>query len=376
MAPAKFSAKYPSAAPLVFLLGAALLVAASPIALAAYPRLPEATKLALIRGMTAEIGIAKVPFPPGKKGLEMTSDGRVLNAAAARQEEVNSGAAERPGQRVKITDIKFGGKEIRLDLNGGPNRTHWYNHLQLGLGGSTSPVGLEHITNGSLVVLKFPTGIPANLTTKQLKQMLSPVIEWNLRQAPVAALGPKLPPMVELAIQKHEVLVGMNTDMVLAAKGHADQKYHQTDPKSGDEYDTWIYGHPPKDTTFVRIEGDRVVRVVDYKADGTTIVRASPEVTLPTTPAPSETASASAAGDTSRPTLRRPGDSDAKPARSESGPGPILIPGAPPSAPLPTTNGQEPQMPAPMGMPEPGTPMPGGPPGVPGGGQPNGGPGE
>ena len=48
-----------------------------------------------------------------------------------------------------------------------------------------------------------------------------------------------MPPKVKEAIKAHHVLVGMNTDMVVHAKGKAPKKVRE---KDGDvEYEEWIY---------------------------------------------------------------------------------------------------------------------------------------
>lgn len=320
------------------------------LARAASRHLTEAEKISLIRGIVAEVGIAKQAFPGDKKGVVL-ANGQVANQADVHQEVIDRGPAVRPGDRVEITKISFGSRDIVLEINGGPTRTHWYNHLSIGMGSTTSPVALERVSHGTVITLKFPAGIPAGLTAAQLKRLLSPVIEWNLREAPIAALARSMPPAVKKAIESHQVLVGMNSDMVMAAKGRADEKYHETDPKTGDEYTDWVYGHPPGDTTFVRLEGGRVIRVIDYKADGTKVVRVTPEITLPANTAPAASAAANG-DDQQRPTLRRPGEvAPGASGREAAGPAPILIPGAP--VPPATRNGQ-PQMPQPL--PQPGTP--------------------
>lgn len=336
------------------LAGACLAFAFPPSARAAGGHLTEAEKVALIRGIVAEIGVAKQPFPHGKNGIKLASTGQVLNEPEVRQTVTNDGPAVRPGDRVQITKISFDSHAIVLEINGGPTRSHWYNHLQIGMGATTTPVALERRSAGSVITLRFAQGIPPHLTPAQLKQMLAPIVEWNLRKAPVAALGHSLPPAIKQAIQNHQVLVGMNTDMVMAAKGRADEKYHETDPKTGDQYTDWIYGHPPADTTFVRLEGDRVIRVIDYKADGTKVVRVTPQVALPASSAAKAAANGDNGGAQQRPTLRRPGEVAPPSGRDAAGPGPIIIPGAPTPAPsVPGASGQ-PQMPPPL--PQPGTP--------------------
>jgi hypothetical protein len=86
-----------------------------------------------------------------------------------------------------------------------------------------------------------------------------------------------LPPKVKDAITKHEVLVGMNREMVIMAKERPGQKLREKDDK-GDEYEEWIYGAPPKDVVFVRFKGDEVSQVKTMKIAGEMVVKTEKEV--------------------------------------------------------------------------------------------------
>jgi hypothetical protein len=65
------------------------------------------------------------------------------------------------------------------------------------------------------------------------------------------------------AIAAHEVLVGMNRRMVLAALGAPENKMRdqQSSDPGGGRYEEWIYGHVPQTIRFVRFVGDRVTMV-------------------------------------------------------------------------------------------------------------------
>src|SRR5205823_9508909 len=130
-----------------------------------------------------------------------------------------------------------------------------------------------------------------------------------------------VPPKVKEAIKNHQVLVGMNREMVLYAKGRPPKKDRE---KDGDtDYEEWIYGEPPKDVDFVRVVGDEVVRVETMKVGGEKVVRTEKEVDVngPTV------ASAAQKEDkpTKAPTLRRPGEEapTTRPAGGPSSPTPI-----------------------------------------------------
>ena len=75
-----------------------------------------------------------------------------------------------------------------------------------------------------------------------------------------------VPPKVKEAIQNHQVLVGMNHEMVTYAKGRPPKKVREQDGET--EYEEWIYGDPPQDVEFVRFMGDEVVRLETMKVDG------------------------------------------------------------------------------------------------------------
>ena len=67
-------------------------------------------------------------------------------------------------------------------------------------------------------------------------------------------------PSIE-AIKKHEVLVGMDRDAVLSAKGPPDRKVREV--REGAEQEDWIYGLPPH-SLFVTFDGDTVTAVHQY----------------------------------------------------------------------------------------------------------------
>ena len=128
-----------------------------------------------------------------------------------------------------------------------------------------------------------------------------------------------MPPKVKEAIQAHHVLVGMNTEMVLHAKGKAPKKVRERDGDT--EYEEWIYGDPPQDVDFVRIVGDEVVRVETMKVGGQKIVRTEKEVILEKpdkdTEAKQEDRPANA------PSLRRPGEDSENAPKPADGASPV-----------------------------------------------------
>ena len=126
-------------------------------------------------------------------------------------------------------------------------------------------------------------------------------------------------PKVQDAIKNHKVLVGMDRDMVIYAKGRPPRKIRDKDEK-GQDYEEWIYGTPPEEVDFVRFQGEVVSRLEIMTVDGQKIVRTEKEVDLPS--AETEVAQKKPTEKPANaPTLRRPGEQPEYPSdpRGSSG---------------------------------------------------------
>ena len=219
------------------------------------------TRLELIRALQSEQGFAMRPFPRGHKGLTLEANGKLepagenyLNLAT------REGLSAKPGDRVVLTDIKIEHSRIVFDLNGGPDAKHRFlQHVQLGTGPSMNPVvqGDDHEPTGARLSLTFGDHVP-ELTGDDVKALLAPMISFGLK-TPVQAFTDTLPPKLKDAILNHHVLVGMSTEMVLFAKGQPEGKSREMDGQM--PFEEWIYGKPPREVDFVRINGNRVIRV-------------------------------------------------------------------------------------------------------------------
>ena len=127
------------------------------------------------------------------------------------------------------------------------------------------------------MTLEFDKYVP-EMTGDQVRDMLSPVFDFKaLNQA--EAYEKTLPPKVQEAIKNHKVLVGMDRDMVIYAKGRPPKKIRDKDDK-GQDYEEWIYGNPPEEVDFVRFQGAVVARLEIMTVDGEKIVRTEKEVDL------------------------------------------------------------------------------------------------
>jgi hypothetical protein len=317
------------------------------------PHLTKETRMNLIRAFTAELVYVRTPFPMGKTGLKL-KDGTLSPSAAEIQQLVAMwGPAVKPGDQARISDVIVKDNFIRFEINGGPvKKTKWYQRITISGAGGNAPVAPQNPSSnprGSFVDLVFDHYVP-EITGPQLKEMLRPVFDFDAKSA-VEAYLETVPPKVKEAITKHEVLVGMNREMVIYAKGRPPKKIREKDGQT--EYEDWIYGEPPQDVEFVRMAGDEVVRVETMKMDGQKIVRSEKEVTLHPQPSVAKE-QAPGPRPANAPSLRRPGEDlpNASPTSLPSG-------GA---APLPLPGGDPPsQSPAPPGGGPPSTSPPNGP---------------
>ena len=272
---------------------------------------PQA-RITLIRGLTAEMVFIRRPFPMGQKGLTI-KDGRVSPSEEEVQRMIAGyGPAVKPGDRAHITGIRFkGNNAIVFEINGGPiKKKKWYEHIQIsGSGGGMTPTDptADDRANprGTLVELAFDKHVP-DLSVEQIKDMLKPVLDFNSTSVEEAYID-TLPPKVKEAITKHQVLVGMNREMVTYALGRPPKKYRDRDGDA--EYEEWIYGEPPADVQFVRFVGDAVVRLEIMKVDGEKVVRTEREVSPQPTVAKRADEPVELTNNPGKaPTLRRPGE--------------------------------------------------------------------
>jgi hypothetical protein len=246
---------------------AAVLLIAPAASLAKEQKLNELGKILLIRGLDREIAVAKVTLPRGKHGLFINEQGQV-NQERAQKELRTNGPAIQPGIPVEITKIKFKDDKIIFVINnGGKHHKKWYQHIQIGMGGGGMMQPLDQqqqqnpIAYGSYITLNFKGEKVPDLSVEQAKKLLGAALDFH-RQLPTELYSPKLPKKFKEAIKKHQVLVGMNKDAVLSAKGTPFRKVRETKP-NGEETEDWLYGLPPH-VLFVTFSGDTVVKVHQY----------------------------------------------------------------------------------------------------------------
>jgi len=292
------------------------------------PRITKETREQIIHAFNSELVYIRTPFPMGKTGLKLKDGALTPSGTELDQLMALWGPAAKPGDRARISDIVFKDDHIRFEINGGPiKKQKWYQHIQIsgGGGGTITPQDSNANPRGSYVDLYFSKYVP-EMTGPELKQRLRPVFDFDAKSALDAYLE-TVPPKVKEAIQNHHVLVGMNREMVIFAKGRPPRKVRERADEV--EYEDWIYGVPPQDVDFVRLVGDEVVRVETMKVGGEKVIRTEKEVDL----SKDAVAAKQEERPANAPTLRRPGEDmpDARPAGGVSGAPPMGAP--PPSGP-------------------------------------------
>ena len=292
------------------------------------PRISKETREQVIHAFNEELVYIRARFPMGRTGLTLKNG--TVSPSGPELDHLLAvwGPAVKPGDRARISDVVIKDNYIRFEINGGPlKKQKWYQHITIEGTGSSTPIAPSDPSanaHGSFVDLYFGKYVP-EITGPELKQLLRPVFDFEAKSA-VEAYLETVSPQVKDAIKNHHVLVGMNHEMVIYAKGRPPNKVRETANQV--EYEEWIYGTPPQDVDFVRFVGDEVVRVETMKVDGQKIVRVEKEIDLGTaTVAKKQTERPAIA-----PTLRRPGEEmpDSNPGTPSS---------TPPMAPVPPPSG-------------------------------------
>jgi hypothetical protein len=299
------------------------------------PPMSKQTRMDLVRAFNSELVYIRSPFPMGKKGLTLR-DGKVSPSGAELDQMIAMwGPAVKPGDQARISDIVIKDRMIHFEINGGPQRRQkWYQHITI-VGASSevplAPSDSQANPRGSYVDLVFDHYVP-DLGPKQLKDLLRPVFDFDAKSA-VDAYLETVPPKVKDAIKNHHVLVGMNHEMVMFAKGRPPKKEREKDGET--EYEEWIYGEPPQDVDFVRFVGDQVVRVETMKVGGQKMVRTEKEVDLAPQPTLAKAPDTGGTRPANAPSLRRPGEpvEDNTPTTMPSGTAPPMAPPTPPAPP-------------------------------------------
>ena len=234
--------------------------------------LQEGSKLELIRYVSGEFAKAVKPLPAGKEGFHVTV-GKPLETEQLDRAVATHGAAINTGDSVQITKLDFHDRQIVVDVNGGGRgKRHWRDHIQIGIGGgnptmqSTStrdqgPPGMQPGMGGT-IFLDFNKPLP-DLTPDELKQILSPFLNFAKERSAAVQWFDTLPPEMKKAIEDRRPVVGMDREELVAAIGKPDHKVRERDSE-GNDIEDWIYGQPPSKTVFIRFQGERVTSIKQF----------------------------------------------------------------------------------------------------------------
>ena len=228
-------------------------------------QLQPASRLDLVRYVDGEYAKVVQPIPSQKRGFRYRA-GQQVDAKELHQALMH-GSAANPGDHIQITNVDFRAKEILISINGGTKgHFNWRQHLQISMGPvpTAQTVSDRPVTaaTGAELILDFGGPVP-DLTPDQLKQDLSPFLDFSSEHSAAVNWVDTLPPKFQQAIKERKAIEGMNHDMVLAAMGRPDQKFRERDI-NGKETEDWVYGHPPSKTTEVIFAGDTVIQVKEY----------------------------------------------------------------------------------------------------------------
>jgi hypothetical protein len=231
----------------------------------------------LLRFLQSEQGFAMRPLPVITIALH--ANGKMEPSGSDYVNAIREhGLAVKAGERVVLTDIKIEKDRLLLDFNGGSEHKHkWLRHISVGMDpNNTVPITRDEDRppSGTRIVLIFPHDVP-DVTGLQVEALIKPIVDFNLK-TPVQAYTDTLPPALRKSILNHNVLVGMNTEMVIAALGQPKNKVRERD---GDmPFEEWIYGDPPEPVQFVRINGNRVIRMEIAKVGEPPVIRTENEM--------------------------------------------------------------------------------------------------
>ncbi len=225
------------------------------------------SRLLLIRFVDGEFARLVQPLPGGKKGYKIPA-GKPLDMQRLSDALRNYGTAAGQGDTVQITSIEFRSDQIVLKINGGGKKHfHLRDHLQIGMGNmSTPPPQTQSYAQqeipGATLVVDYGRSVP-DMSPDDLKRDLSVLLDFSKQRSATVNWIDTLAPQFQEAIKDQHAVVGMDSEMVLAAMGRPEHKVRERDPLGNDTED-WIYGTPPSKTTFVTFEGNTVIRVKEY----------------------------------------------------------------------------------------------------------------
>lgn len=227
-------------------------------------KMTDEEKLTLVRGLSAEYAKVKVFLPRSKKALKMKSDG-TYDKAEWKETGMEFGPVARVDDLVQITHVDIEDNRMTFEIDGGfKPRGKWYNRIEVGggMGGAgTQPVNQDpKRAYGTSITLIWEGRIPPDIQVSEVKKILKPVLDFEMRSASEDYFK-NLPPEIQEAIKAKRAAIGMTRDQVRMAMGMPRDKLRET--KDGLDTEDWIYGLPPGKITFVTFANGKVIKVKD-----------------------------------------------------------------------------------------------------------------
>jgi hypothetical protein len=231
-------------------------------------------KDALIRGLTAEWGTAKVILPVSKKALPYDSNG-TYDEGAWRDAVYKNGPAARPGDQVQIKKVHIDDDSIKLDFNDGTKKGSWRDRIQIGGQVNVEQQPDRPVTNaqqGLSIEIHFPDST-AHVEAADVKKILAKVLDFSGRSASEVYME-TLPAPIQEGIKAKKVVVGMDREQVLLAVGNTSNKVRYT--RDDVDYEEWVYGQPPGVIKFVVFKGAKVAEIKEDYAGINGSIAATP----------------------------------------------------------------------------------------------------
>jgi hypothetical protein len=223
-------------------------------------------KYDILRTVIADQASARVALPFGSDGVEISDSGQVNQQRLERDLKKNGQSIE-VGKVVTVTDIAFDDDRIEIELDGGgKNKKNILDRIQVGVGvnNRTAPVGRDDKTakaKGSKVVVRFAQKVPPDLKPEQLKEILSPLLDFNKHNFMKTGIE-ALPVEFQEAVKAKEARIGMDRSTVIMALGRPDNKFRET--KDGVFTEQWYYELRGARRLFVTFEDNVVVQIKQY----------------------------------------------------------------------------------------------------------------
>ena len=242
----------------ILLLALTLLTAAPVLA-----QVSQQNRFEILGTVIADTAASKIVMPFGDDGVTLFEDGRI-DEEKLREELGDEGRSISEGDVVTVTAISFDDDKIEIELNGGgKDKKGILDRLEVGIGNRTTPVRQTdpEQAKGSTVVLRFDDKAPKDLTPDLLRELLSPVLDFNKRNFMDTGIE-SLPEEFREAVLAKEAKIGMDKATVLMALGRPNDKIRER--VDGIAQEDWLYRKVGFHVDFITFENGIVVRIRKY----------------------------------------------------------------------------------------------------------------